>query len=88
MTGSKLPALRMDCGVDDFLLDENRALHTHLDALGILHEYQEHPGAHNWEYWNFHVLDTLKFFGGVLGFKFRPENPCLPAIFTCINLTC
>ena len=63
------PALRFDCGVDDVLIEENRALHTHLDALGIPHEYQEHPGEHNWKYWNTHIQDTLKFFGGVLALE-------------------
>ena len=66
-----LPALRIDCGVDDFLIEENRALHTHLTTLGIPHEYQENPGEHNWEYWDRHIQDTLKFFGRVLGL---PKN--------------
>ncbi len=64
---SHLPALRIDCGVDDFLIEENRALDAHLTALGVPHEYEEHPGEHNWEYWDTHIQDTLKFFGGVLG---------------------
>ena len=69
-----LPALRIDCGVDDFLIEENRALDAHLTALGIPHEYEEHPGGHDWVYWNFHILDTLKFFGSVLGYEFQPEQ--------------
>ncbi len=64
---AKLPALRLDCGVDDFLIEENRALHTRLTALGIPHEYEEPPGEHNWAYWDRHILDTLKFFCNVLG---------------------
>jgi len=64
---SALPTLRIDCGVDDFLIEENRALHQHLTALGVPHEYEEHPGEHNWEYWDKHIQDTLKFFSGVLG---------------------
>ena len=63
---AKLPALRIDCGTEDFLIEENRALHTHLTALDIPHEYAEHPGEHNWEYWNDHVRDTLVFFKSVL----------------------
>ncbi len=69
-----LPGLRIDCGVDDFLIEENRAFDAHLTALGVPHEYEEHPGEHNWVYWNFHILDTLKFFGGVLGYEFKPED--------------
>ena len=69
-----LPALRIDCGVDDFLIEENRALDAHLTTLGIPHEYEEHAGEHNWAYWNFHILDTIKFFGGMLGYEFKPED--------------
>jgi putative tributyrin esterase len=66
---TKLPALRIDCGVDDFLIEENRALGAHLTSLGIPHEYVEHPGEHNWQYWNLHILDTLRFFTSVLGIE-------------------
>ena len=62
-----LPALRIDCGVDDFLIEENRALDAHLTALGVPHEYEEHPGGHDWAYWDRHIQDTLKFFRQVLG---------------------
>ncbi len=67
-------ALRIDCGVDDFLIESNRAFDAHLTKLGIAHEYAEHPGQHDWNYWNRHILDTLKFFGGVLGYEFKPED--------------
>jgi len=72
---AKLPALRIDCGTGDFLIEENRALHAHLTALGIAHEYEEHPGEHNWVYWQKHILDTIKFFCHVLGLpEYRPED--------------
>lgn len=54
-------ALRIDCGVDDFLIESNRRLHAHLQKLGIAHEYAEHAGAHNWDYWDLHIRDTLAF---------------------------
>ena len=60
------PALRLDCGVDDFLIESNRHLHSHLDTLKIPHEYSEYPGAHTWEYWDTHVQDTIAFFKTVL----------------------
>ena len=63
---SQVPALRIDCGVDDFLVEENRALDAHLTALGLPHEYEEHPGGHDWVYWDAHIQDTLKFFGRTL----------------------
>ena len=55
------PALRIDCGVDDFLLEDNRAFHAHLDEIGYPHEYAEFPGAHDWGYWDTHVQETLRF---------------------------
>jgi S-formylglutathione hydrolase FrmB len=57
----KLPALRIDCGVDDDLIHDNRALHTKLDALRVPHEYEEFPGGHNWDYWDVHVQEALAF---------------------------
>jgi S-formylglutathione hydrolase FrmB len=57
-----LPALRFDCGVDDFLLDDNRSFRDHLEARKIRHEYAEHAGAHNWEYWDAHIQEALEFF--------------------------
>lgn len=55
------PALRFDCGVDDFLIGQNRAFHAHLNQLGVAHEYAELPGAHSWEYWDQHVDTALQF---------------------------
>ncbi|GAB3529585.1 alpha/beta hydrolase family protein [Pontibacter brevis] len=43
--------LMFDCGVDDFLVETNRALHRLLLANGTPHDYIERPGAHTWEYW-------------------------------------
>ncbi len=59
-SGRKI-AMRIDCGVDDFLIQPNRDLHAHLDAIGIEHVYEEYPGEHTWEYWNEHVRQTLEF---------------------------
>jgi S-formylglutathione hydrolase FrmB len=61
------PALRIDCGVDDGLIESNRAFHDHLKKLGIPHEYEEFPGEHNWAYWDLHVQETVSFFVRALG---------------------
>ena len=55
------PALRIDCGVGDFLLAQNQSFHAHLKAARIPHEYQEFPGAHDWEYWDLHIEEALAF---------------------------
>jgi S-formylglutathione hydrolase FrmB len=51
-SGAALPAIRFDCGTDDALLDENRALDWELTRLRVPHEYSEWPGAHSWRYWH------------------------------------
>ncbi len=64
---STLPPIRFDCGTEDPLLDDNRALHAALDAAGIPHTYEEFPGGHEWPYWERQVVRTLRFFGGIEG---------------------
>jgi len=64
---NKLPAIHMDCGFDDFLLEDNRAFHEHLTKLGIQHEYEEFPGSHTWDFWDTHVQDAIKFHCQILG---------------------
>ena len=61
------PALRFDCGTEDYLLEPNRAFHAHLERHDISHEYSEFPGAHDWAYWDEHVREAITFFAAVLG---------------------
>jgi len=56
-----LPAIRMDCGLDDLLLDGNRRFHESLLEDGVEHTYEEFPGGHEWPYWELHVEKTLLF---------------------------
>lgn len=53
-------ALIIDIGVDDFLINTNRQLHTMLLENGTPHDYTERPGAHTWNYWTealpYHLL--------------------------------
>lgn len=55
------PALRIDCGAEDFLIEDNRAYHAYLKSMGFAHEYAEFPGEHNWAYWDIHVQEALDF---------------------------
>ena len=64
---STRPQLRIDCGTEDFLLDQNRAFHAHLKSLDIAHQYQEFPGEHNWDYWDDHIREALTFHAKALG---------------------
>jgi putative tributyrin esterase len=56
-----LPRLSIDCGVEDFLLEDNRAFHRHLDQLRIPHAYQELPGNHEWPYWEAQLQRSFDF---------------------------
>ena len=57
----RIPALRIDCGTEDFLIEQNRSFHSHLEKLHIPHEYQEFPGSHDWAYWDRHVQEAIAF---------------------------
>lgn len=43
--------LIIDCGLDDFFLPVNRALHQQMVQMQIPHDYIERPGSHNRDYW-------------------------------------
>ncbi len=58
---SSLPPIRFDCGTEDALLASNRALHAAMLRARIPHDYEEHPGGHDWAYWQRHVRTTLRF---------------------------
>jgi S-formylglutathione hydrolase FrmB len=57
----RIPALRIDCGSEDFLLKQNRDFHQQLDDLHVSHEYEEFPGTHEWGYWDKHVQEAIRF---------------------------
>lgn len=54
-------AISLDCGTEDFFLNVNRQLHAKLTARGILHNYAEHPGTHNWDYWKLALPRQMAF---------------------------
>lgn len=55
--------IKIDCGDDDFLTDDNCRMHIHLDKLGIRHEFRMRDGVHNWVYWRDNLPEGLKFIG-------------------------
>jgi enterochelin esterase-like enzyme len=61
------PALRLDCGADDFLLPQNRFYHLQLKRMGFPHIYDEYPGDHNWAYWDAHIMEAVRFHCAALG---------------------
>ena len=69
LASGKPMAFMIDCGVDDFFLQVNRALHERMLYLNIPHHYIERPGAHNWEYWQEAVAYQVLFFHRVFSKK-------------------
>ncbi|WP_157208975.1 alpha/beta hydrolase [Mariniflexile maritimum] len=63
---NSLPPFRFDCGTDDLLIEGNRKLHQQLTDLNIEHIYKEHPGKHEWPYWEAHIKETIQFFNNIL----------------------
>lgn len=62
--GAALPRLFFSCGTNDSLIATNRDYHALLQQLEIPHGYEEHPGAHNWEYWDNNIKVALDFLLG------------------------
>lgn len=54
--------LIIDCGVGDFFIQVNRALHQKLLEKKIDHDYIERPGEHNGQYWSNSIKYQLLFF--------------------------
>ena len=63
----RAPAIRIEVGLDDVLLQHSRDLHAHLESLGIPHDYHEYPGNHSFETWDEHLHDALDFIWQTLG---------------------
>lgn len=67
LAAGNLPHLRLDCGSEDFLIEDNRAFHRELSRAAVPHAYHEFPGAHTWDYWDTHVQGALAFHAANLG---------------------
>jgi putative tributyrin esterase len=57
---TQIPYLYFDCGTEDFIFDESRALARLFLELKIPHEYRQLPGTHSWTYWDAQVQEILK----------------------------
>lgn len=55
----KAPFIYQSCGTEDFLFSTNREFDLLLITQKIPHEYREHPGAHEWAFWDDQVREFL-----------------------------
>jgi putative tributyrin esterase len=67
LAAGTLPELLIDCGTEDFLIEDNRAFRTDLQAANVPHTYREFPGSHTWDYWDTHIQEALQFHALNLG---------------------
>lgn len=54
-----LPYVYMSCGTEDFLIANNRDFLGILNERKVPHEYREHPGIHDWIFWDDQVREFL-----------------------------
>ncbi len=54
-----IPFLYQSCGTEDFLIQNNRDFLALLNEKKAPHEYREHPGAHNWVFWDDQIREFL-----------------------------
>lgn len=52
-------AVYLACGLEDDLLEKNRAYHKFLKEQNISHVYKETPGGHEWDFWNTHLEKAI-----------------------------
>lgn len=61
------PAIFLSCGAEDALLIRNcretRDLFEEAGKDAFRFEYAEHPGGHDWDYWDAHICDFFRFAG-------------------------
>ena len=56
---SALPALFLDCGTEDFLLEQNQRFLDAAGRRGVELSSRLRPGDHTWEFWDQGIQDVL-----------------------------
>lgn len=69
-----VPALFVDVGRDDFLLEHSRAFQADVTAVGIPVRYAEWSGKHDWQYWRMHVPESLKWMAEIIALGQRATS--------------
>ena len=54
-----LPFIYQSCGTEDFLFQYNRDFDALMIEKKVPHEYREHPGIHDWKFWDEQVREFL-----------------------------
>lgn len=59
--GKPIPGLYIACGTEDFLLEDNRAMHRFLEREGVAHEYIEDEGRHDMTFWSKYIVKAIEW---------------------------
>lgn len=59
--GGPVPKIYMSCGLQDSLLESNRALRSFFLEKGVDVTYLEKPGQHNWDFWDDQIRELLRW---------------------------
>ena len=60
--GEPIPRIYMTVGTEDFIYPANLSAKARLEAMGVDFTYAEHPGIHDWDFWDAHIQDVLDWF--------------------------
>ena len=59
--GKPFPKLYLWCGLEDSLIDINRAMGEHLTALDVPHVLKISEGDHSWKWWDLHIQNGVNY---------------------------
>lgn len=59
--GVQLPRVFQSCGTKGFIYKTNVVAREKMEKLGVDLTYEEHPGIHNWDYWDKHIQRVLNW---------------------------
>jgi len=57
---SRLPFVYLDCGTEDFLINNNRDFVSLLLEKKVRHEFRQLPGKHDWTYWESQIQEFFE----------------------------
>ncbi len=58
---AELPKLYMACGTEDPITPSSEAFYKKAKELGVEITYEEYPGVHDWNFWDSHIKDVLRW---------------------------
>lgn len=58
----EIPKIFQTVGTEDFIYPSNVTAKARLEELGVDFTYEEHPGIHDWDYWDTHIQRVLDWF--------------------------